>query len=104
VHPPTGTVIQVDGREHFTSFRLATLELYPAEAVVGFDLGEHQDLCRSLAGETDGLSRGLARPRSGSLRSTVTARGHTRATALSCCRLLVSAGGRLLCDELRIEV
>ena len=60
VHPPTGTVIEVDGREHFTSFRLTALELYPADAALGFDREEHMDLCRGLARETDGLSRGLA--------------------------------------------
>jgi hypothetical protein len=60
VHPPTGTVIAVDGREHFTSFRLAALESYPADVAVGFDVEEHKDLCRSLSGETDALSRGLA--------------------------------------------
>ena len=31
VHEPTGTVIEVDESLHFTSFRLATLELYPAD-------------------------------------------------------------------------
>ena len=60
VHPPTGTVIEVDEREHFTSFRLSALELYPAGVAVGFDLGEHRELCRALAAETDALSRGLA--------------------------------------------
>ena len=60
VHTPTGTVIAVDGSEHFTSFRLSVLELYPADAALGFDREEHQGLCRSLAVETDGLSRGLA--------------------------------------------
>ena len=60
VHPPTGTVIEVDEREHFTSFRLAALELYPADVALGFDREEHKDLCRALAAETDGLSRGLA--------------------------------------------
>jgi hypothetical protein len=60
VHPPTGTVIAVDGREHFTSFRLAALDSYPADASIAFDLEEHRELCRSLAGETDALSRGLA--------------------------------------------
>jgi len=60
VHPPTGTVIEVDGREHFTSFRLTALELYPADAAVAFDLDEHRRLCRELCAETDRLSRGLA--------------------------------------------
>jgi hypothetical protein len=60
VHAPTGTVIEVDGPPHFTSFRLTALELYPADVVVGFDLGEHKDLCRAWSARTDGLSRGLA--------------------------------------------
>lgn len=60
VHPPTGTVIEVDEREHFTSSRLTALELYPADVAVGFDLDEHKRLCRALCAETDGLARGLA--------------------------------------------
>jgi hypothetical protein len=60
VHAPSGTVIEVDGPEHFTSFRLAALDLYPAGAEVGFDLAEHRRLCRAWAAESDGLSRGLA--------------------------------------------
>ena len=35
VHEPTGTVIEVDESPHFTSFRLTTLELYPADAARG---------------------------------------------------------------------
>jgi hypothetical protein len=60
VHAPTGTVIQVDGPAHFTSFRLTALELYPADAALGFDLEEHRALCRTWSARTDGLSRGLA--------------------------------------------
>lgn len=60
VHEPTGTVIQVDGSPHFTSFRLAALELYPADVVVGFDVEEHKQLCRAWCSRTDGLQRGLA--------------------------------------------
>jgi hypothetical protein len=60
VHVPTGTVIEVDGPEHFTSFRLTALELYPADAAVGFDLDQHKDLCRAWCSSTDGLLRGLA--------------------------------------------
>ena len=60
VHAPSGTVIEVDGPEHFTSFRLTALELYPADAAIGFDLDEHKDLCRAWRSRTDGLSRGLA--------------------------------------------
>jgi hypothetical protein len=60
VHEPTGTVIEVDGAAHFTSFRLAALDLYPPDARVGFDLDEHKALCREWAARTDGLERGLA--------------------------------------------
>jgi len=59
VHEPTGTVIEVDESQHFTSFRLAALELYPAAANVGFDLEEHRELCRVWCSRTDGLERGL---------------------------------------------
>ena len=60
VHAPTGTVIEIDGPPHFTSFRLTALELYPADVHVGFDLRDHKDLCRAWCSKTDGLSRGLA--------------------------------------------
>ena len=60
VHAPTGTVIEVDGPEHFTSFRLTALELYPAGVAVGFDIAEHEELCRTFGATSDGLSRGLA--------------------------------------------
>src|SRR4051812_49762709 len=60
VHPPTGTVVEVDDAAHFTSFRLAALELYRADAPLGFDVGEHAALCREWSARTDGLERGLA--------------------------------------------
>jgi hypothetical protein len=60
LHTPTGTVIEVDGPQHFSSFRLAALDLYPADAPLGFDLEEHRALCRDLRARTDGLQRGLA--------------------------------------------
>jgi len=59
VHEPTGTLIAIDETPHFTSFRLATLDLYHADAAVGFDLDEHKELCRAWCATTDGLSRGL---------------------------------------------
>jgi hypothetical protein len=59
VHAPSGTIVEVNGPEHFTSARLAALELYPADAAVGFDLAAHAALCRDLAPTTDTLSRGL---------------------------------------------
>jgi hypothetical protein len=60
VHEPTGTVIEVDDAPHFTSFRLTALELYPADVSVGFDLAEHEELCRAWCARTDRLARGLA--------------------------------------------
>jgi hypothetical protein len=59
VHGPTGTLLAVDEASHFTSFRLAALELYPADVTVGFDLDEHRELCRAWCARTDALSRGL---------------------------------------------
>jgi hypothetical protein len=56
VHASTGTAIAVDGPEHFTSFRLAALELYPPE----LDVAAQQALCRQSAERTDSLERGLA--------------------------------------------
>ena len=58
-HEPTGTLIEVDESPHFTSFRLAALELYAADAAVGFDLDEYKDLCRAWCSRTDGLARGM---------------------------------------------
>jgi hypothetical protein len=58
-HAPTGTVIEVDGPAHFTSFRLTALDLYRADAAVGFDLDAHRALCRAWSATSDGLSRGL---------------------------------------------
>jgi hypothetical protein len=60
VHAPTGTVIEVDDAPHFSSCRLTALDLYPADATVGFDLDEHKELCRAWCAQTDGLDRGLA--------------------------------------------
>lgn len=60
VHEPSGTLIQVDGPEHFTSFRLTTLELYPADASIGFDAGEYRRLCQELAPVSDTIARGMA--------------------------------------------
>jgi hypothetical protein len=59
VHEPTGTVMEVDEPAHFTSFRLAALELYPADAAVGFDLDEHKALCRAWCSSSDGLAGNL---------------------------------------------
>jgi hypothetical protein len=60
VHEPSGTVLALDGVEHFTSHRLAALDLYPAGATLGFDLDAHRALCRAHAEQADAVGRGLA--------------------------------------------
>ncbi len=60
VHEPTGTLIAVDDVAHFSSFRLAALELYRDDASLGFDRAEHMALCREWSARTDGLDRALA--------------------------------------------
>ena len=59
-HAASGTVVELDDAAHFTSFRLAALELYPPGAAAGFDVERHKALCREWAAESDNLSRGLA--------------------------------------------
>jgi hypothetical protein len=59
VHAPSGTLIEVDESPHFTSSRLATLDLYPTDAAVGFDLDAYRALCRDWCADADALSRGL---------------------------------------------
>jgi len=55
VHEPTGTLIEVDESPHFTSFRLAALELYPA------DVAGHPPLVRIAAVDGDGAAAYRAR-------------------------------------------
>lgn len=49
----TGTLIEVDESQHFTSFRRTSLVLYPAEAPLGFHRDHYLDLCRELAPRSD---------------------------------------------------
>jgi hypothetical protein len=60
VHEGSGTLIALDDQPHFTSFRLAALELYAGDVQLGFDLEEQRELCRAWCARTDGLDRGLA--------------------------------------------
>jgi hypothetical protein len=59
VHAPSGTVLEVDGPEHLTSFRLAALDLYPVDARIGFDIDAYRVLCREHAPTSDGHARGM---------------------------------------------
>lgn len=52
-HPPTGTFIETDESQHFTSFRQLTLELCPLGVPLGFDRISYMDLCRQWAPTAD---------------------------------------------------
>lgn len=60
VHEPTLTIVEVDEVLHFSTPRLQTLELYPREVEVGFDVEEFKDLCRTHAPQSDRWRYGLA--------------------------------------------
>lgn len=53
VHVESGVSIEVDESQHFTSFRLATLDLYPADVPLGFEIDEYKALCRDWAAKSD---------------------------------------------------
>jgi hypothetical protein len=60
VHEPTDTIVEVDEVLHFTSHRLRTLELYPPEMKLGFDLKEYKALCEEHGPTSDRWRYGLA--------------------------------------------
>lgn len=53
VHATTGTLIEVDESQHFTTARLTTLELYPSDAPLGYDLEHYKRRCRRLREQAD---------------------------------------------------
>lgn len=53
LHEPSGTLIEVDDSQHFTSARLKTLEFYPADERVGFDIEQYRNLCEEWAARSD---------------------------------------------------
>ncbi|MDX1870693.1 hypothetical protein SBI67_01040 [Mycolicibacterium sp. 120266] len=57
IHPVTGTLIEVDESQHFTSFRLQTLQMYPPDVPLGFDLQEYIAICRRWQRTSDGYFR-----------------------------------------------
>ncbi len=60
VHMETATLVELDNMLHFSSPRLLTLELYPGEVKIGFDIKEYKELCREYAPKTDRWRYGLA--------------------------------------------
>jgi len=57
VHEPTGTLIEIDESQHFTSARLTTLDLYPGDVPLGFDLDHYKTLCGRWREASDGYYR-----------------------------------------------
>jgi hypothetical protein len=60
VHLPSATLVEVDDVLHFTTSRLTTLDLYPPEVPLGFDIKEYKALCREHAPTSDKWRYGLA--------------------------------------------
>lgn len=59
-HEPTLTIVETDELLHFSTPRLQSLDLYPREVQVGFDVDEFKELCRTHAPQTDKWRDGLA--------------------------------------------
>lgn len=53
LHEPSGTFIEIDESQHFTTWRLRALDLYPKDAALGFDLDEYRRLCEEWAPKSD---------------------------------------------------
>ncbi|VXC05930.1 hypothetical protein ARTHRO9V_200159 [Arthrobacter sp. 9V] len=56
MHESTGTLIEVDEAQHFTSFRLHTFSFYP-DVPLGFDVKEYSSLCRRHSQSADKYRR-----------------------------------------------
>ena len=52
-HEATGTFIEVDESQHFTSYRLLTFDHYPTDARLGFDIDEYRALCEQWSPRSD---------------------------------------------------
>lgn len=52
-HEPSGTFVEVDESQHFTSWRLASLDLYPPDTPLGFDLATYRGSCQEWAPKSD---------------------------------------------------
>lgn len=53
LHEQSGTLIEVDESQHFTSARLATLDLYPETTPLGYDLDAYRELCDQWRSRSD---------------------------------------------------
>ena len=57
VHEPSGTLIEIDETQHFTTFRLQSLELYPEDIPLGFEIARYARLCEEWRAKSDGYRR-----------------------------------------------
>jgi len=56
-HAPTRRLLELDESQHFTSARLLTLDLYPPDAALGFDVAAYKALIAAWHREADGYFR-----------------------------------------------
>jgi very-short-patch-repair endonuclease len=57
IHEDTGTVIEVDELQHFTSFRRQTFAYYPEDHLLDFDVRQYEDHCDSWSSRADSYRR-----------------------------------------------
>jgi hypothetical protein len=57
IYPETGTLVEVDEFQHFTTARLKSLGLYPDALPLGYNVDQYRDLCRRWRRESDGYHR-----------------------------------------------
>ncbi len=53
LHESSGTFIEVDESQHFTTARLTTLTLYPQTVQLGYDLERYRELCEQWRERSD---------------------------------------------------
>lgn len=53
IHPLSGTLIEIDEFQHFTSFRRKALTLYPSGIALGFSLPHYLELCNEWSPRAD---------------------------------------------------
>jgi hypothetical protein len=58
----TSTLVEVDEYQHFTTFRRTTLDLYPPECSLNFDLDGYRNLCDRWCSKADRYRKGKAAP------------------------------------------
>lgn len=60
LHVDSGTFIEIDEHQHFTSSRALTLRMYPETASLGFDCTDYVRLCETWAPRSDRYRRDKA--------------------------------------------